>query len=387
MSSHETIDAVLHRAVEEGVAPGIAAGAADRDGNFYEGAFGLRSAAGGAAMSFDSVFRIFSMTKALASIAAAQLMEQGLLDIDKAVEAYAPAFGALQVLEGFDGDTPRLRAPKRKATVRQLMTHTAGLAYQFWNPDTAKYLEVTGNPGFLSGTKNGINYPLTFDPGDRWHYGINTDWLGQVIEGVTGKTLRDVCREQLFKPLGMADTDFECEGSARERLVAVHARGAEGGMSVIALDPPSHPEVYSGGFGLYSTVRDYLRFLRAMLGNGELDGVRILKPETLEIVLANHIGNLPIKKLLTVMPGVSSDAEFFSGHAKIHGLAFMSNTEQIPGTLAPGSQFWAGALNTYFWFDPASDLAGVIMMQFLPFADERALDTLGEFQNAVYASR
>ena len=192
MSSHETINAVLNRAVAAGVAPGIVAGAADRDGIFYEGAFGLQSAAGRDAMKIDSVFRIFSMTKALASIAAAQLMEQGLLDIDKPVEAYAPAFGALQVLEGFDGDSPRLRAPKRKATVRHLMTHTAGLAYQFWNPDTAKYLEVTGNPGFLSGTKNGINYPLTFDPGDRWHYGINTDWLGQVIEGVTGKTLRDV---------------------------------------------------------------------------------------------------------------------------------------------------------------------------------------------------
>ena len=124
-----------------------------------------------------------------------------------------------------------------------------------------------------------------------------------------------------------------------------------------------------------------------MLGNGELDGVRILKQETLEVVLANHIGQLPIKKLMTVMPGISSDAEFFPGHPKTHGLAFMSNTEQIPGTLRAGSQFWAGALNTYYWFDPASDIAGVILMQFLPFADERALDTLGEFQNAVYASR
>ena len=222
MSSHKMIDAMLQRAVEAGVAPGIVAGAADRDGNFYEGAFGLRSVAGREPMMIDSVFRIFSMTKALASIAAAQLMEQGLLDIDAPVETYAPAFGELQVLEGFDGDKPRFRAPKRKATTRHLLTHTAGLAYQFWNPDTAKYLEVTGNPGFLSGTKNGIRYPLTFDPGDRWHYGINTDWLGQVIEGVTGKSLRDVCRDQIFKPLGLADTDFECEGSARQRLVAVH---------------------------------------------------------------------------------------------------------------------------------------------------------------------
>lgn len=381
------VDDLLQRAVAQGVAPGIVAGAASKDGTFYEGVAGLRGSDGAEPMTVDSVFRIFSMTKSIASIAAAQLYERGLLDFDAPVETYAPAFGALQVLEGFDGDTPRLRAPKRKATVRHLMTHTAGLAYQFWNADTAKYLEVTGNPGFLSGTKRGIMYPLTFDPGDKWHYGINIDWLGQVIEGITGKTLAEVCRAEIFAPLKMPDTDFECEGSARRRLVSVHARGADGTMSVIALDPPSHPEVYSGGFGLYSTLRDYLRFLRAILNKGELDGARIIKPETLDYVLRDHTGGLEITKLTTVAPAISSDAEFFPRARKTHNLAFMSNVDQIPGTLSPGSLFWAGALNTFYWLDPSRDLAGVILMQFLPFCDSRAIDTLVGFQKAVYGSR
>jgi methyl acetate hydrolase len=384
--SKAALDYLFQNAVDQGVAPGIVAGVATSGGTIYEGAAGVRASGSEAAITADSVFRIFSMTKAIASIAALQLYERGLLDLDAPVETYAPAFSQLQVIDGFDGDAPRLRAPKRKATVKQLMTHTAGLAYQFWNADTKKYVEVTGNPGFLSGKKLGIMYPLTFDPGDRWHYGINTDWLGQVIEGVTGKTLREVCREQIFAPLSMRDTDFECEGAARDRLVGNHARGEDGTMSVIALDPPSHPEVYGGGYGAYSTLGDYLRFLRAMLNKGELDGVRILKPETLAYALQNHTGDLEMTKLTTVIPQVSSDAEFFPGRAKSHGLAFMTNREAIPGTLSANSHFWAGALNTYYWFDPARDVAGVILMQFLPFADKRALGTLVDFQKAVYAA-
>ena len=384
---HAALNYLLQTAVEQGVAPGIVAGIANSGGTTYEGAAGVRAAGAEQSMTTDAVFRIFSMTKAIASIAALQLYERGLLDLDAPVENYAPAFGQLQVIEGFDGDTPRLRAPKRKATVKHLMTHTAGLAYQFWNADTKKYVEVTGNPGFLSGKKLGIMYPLTFDPGDKWHYGINIDWLGQVIEGVTGKTLREVCREQIFEPLAMPDSDFECEGAARDRLVGNHARGEDGTMSVIALDPPSHPEVYGGGYGAYSTLGDYLRFLRAMLNTGELEGQRILKPETLAYALQNHTGDLEMSKLSTVIPAISSDAEFFPGRAKSHGLAFMANREAIPGTLSANSHFWAGALNTYFWFDPARDVAAVLLMQFLPFADRRALGTLVDFQKAVYAGR
>ncbi len=194
------LDRVLRRSIELGAAAGVVGGAATREGIFYQGAFGKRSAGAAAPMTDDSIFRIFSMTKAVGAVAAAQLLERGELDLDATVQSIVPAFGELQVLEGFDGDTPRLRAPKRKATVRQLMTHTSGLVYEFWNADIAKYLALTGNPGFLSGTKRGIMYPLVFDPGERWDYGIGIDWLGLVIEAVSGKRLDALLPRRDFYP-------------------------------------------------------------------------------------------------------------------------------------------------------------------------------------------
>ena len=379
------IDDVLRQAVGRGAAAGIVAAAATRDGTFYEGAFGKRSVDAPAPMTTDTIFRIFSMTKAVVSVAAVKLAEQGKLDLDAPVERYRPEFAELQVLEGFDGDRPRLRAPKRKATVRQLLTHTSGLVYEFWNANMAKYLAVTGNPSFLSGTKKGIAYPLAFDPGERWDYGVGIDWVGQVVETVSGKRLDAYCYDEIFAPLGMPDTGFECEGEKRSRLTGVHARGADGSLSVIALDPPSNPEIYCAGFALYSTAADYVRFLRMLLNKGSLDGATILKPETVDMALANHIGSLEIGNLVSVAPAITFDAEFFPGMPKGHSLVTLINNEQARGMRSAGSHCWAGALNTFFWFDPKRDIAGVILMQSLPFVDPRAVDVLVDFEKAVYA--
>lgn len=380
------VEEAINRAVASGATVGAVALVANKTGTLFEMAAGRRSAAAPDSITAAGVFRIFSMTKAIASVAAMQLYERGQLDIEAAVETYCPEFARLQVLDGFDGEQPMLRAPKRKATVRHLLTHTSGLAYQFWDVKTKKYLSVTGNPGFLSGQKLGIMYPLTFDPGERWLYGINIDWLGQVIEAVSGKTLRAYCQDEIFTPLAMPDTDFECEGAARDRLATVHARGENGKLDVAALDPPSHPEVYGGGYGAYSTAQDYARFLRMILNNGGLDGVRVLRPETVRFMLQNHTGDMEMAPLKTVMPGVSSDAEFFPRFKKSHSLAMMRTEEPIVNTLAEGSHFWAGALNTYFWVDPARDVAGILLMQHLPFCDRPAVDALVDFQKAVYAS-
>ena len=381
------IDEALKRALATGAAPGLVAAAATRDGIFYEGAFGRRSAAAPEPMTKDTVFRIFSMTKAVASVAAAKLVERGQLHLDAPVESIVPAFGELKVLEGFDGNRPILREPRHKATVRNLATHTSGLVYEFWNANIAKYLQVTGAPNFLSGKKQGLMYPLVFEPGERWDYGIGIDWLGMVIEAVSGKKLDAFCRDEIFTPLGMTDTDFECEGERRNRLVTVHARGADGAMSVISLDPPPHPEIYGGGYGLYSTARDFMQFLLMMLNNGKGNGAEILKPATIDLLLRNQIGELNVGKLTTVIPQISCDAEFFPGMASKHSLMSLINTEPVPGMRAAGSHCWAGALNTYFWFDPARAIAGVILMQFLPFADPQALGALGDFERTVYAGR
>ena len=379
------IDDVLARAADRGACAGVVAAVATPDGTIYEGSFGRRAAGQPTPMTVDTIFRIFSMTKIAGGVAAMKLVERGALDLDAPVEKYCPEFAGLQVLEGFDGDKPILRSPKRKATVRQLMTHTSGLVYEFWNANMAKYLEVTGNPSFLSGKKQGIMYPLAFDPGERWDYGIGIDWLGLVVEAASGKRLDAFCREEIFAPLGMVDTDFECEGSKRDRLTSVHARQPDGSLTVIALDPPSHPEIYCAGFGLYSTARDYVRFLRMLLNRGSLDGATILKPATLDGALANHIGTLEIGNLKTVIPAVSCDAEFFPGMPKRHSLLTLINLEQPRGMRSAGSHCWAGALNTFFWFDPPRAIAAVLLMQSLPFVDPIATDVLVEFEKAVYA--
>jgi len=380
-----TLDDVLASTIAQGAAAGVVGAAATRKGIFYQGASGRRSLEAPAPMKTDSIFRIFSMTKAVAGAAAAKLIENGALDLDATVESILPEFGTLQVLEGFDGEKPILRPARAKATVRQLATHTSGLIYEIWNANLAKYLDLTGRPRFLSGKKMGIMYPLAFDPGSRWDYGIGIDWLGLVIQAVSGKRLDAFCREEIFAPLGMTDTDFECPGEKHARLAGVHVRQDDGTLKAIDFELPSSPEIYCAGHGLYSTASDYMSFLLMLMNEGRYNGAQVLKPATVRLALENHIGGLEVGKLTTVIPAVSYDAEFFPGMAKKHSLATMINVEPAQGMRAAGSHCWAGALNTYFWFDLTNGIAGVILMQSMPFADPKCVDALVAFEKTVYA--
>jgi len=379
------LDRVLKRAIDAGAAAGVVAAAASRENVFYMGAAGRRRIDEDAPMTTDTIFRIFSMTKAIAGVAAAKLVERGLLNLDAPVADILPQFAELPVLEGFEGDTPILRAPRRQATVRQLATHTSGLVYEFWNADIQKYLAVTGRPGFLSGTKLGISYPLVFDPGERWDYGVGIDWLGLVIEKISGERLDVFCRDEIFAPLGMSDTGFECPAEKRSRLASVHRREEDGSLVPITLDPPSSPEVYGAGYGLYSTARDYTAFLMMLLNEGRANGVQILKPATVNYILENHIDDLEVVNLVSVNAAVTCDAEFFPGMIKKQSLLTMINMEPARGMRAAGSHCWAGALNTYFWFDPLNGIAGVVLMQTIPFCDPLCTDVLVDFEKAVYA--
>ncbi len=380
------IDTALEQGVRDGLTPGVVAMAATRDGVAYAGAFGQRGAEDAAPMTADAVFRLFSMTKAIGSLAALKLVEAGSLDLDAAVADILPEFDAVQVLDGFDGDAPRLRAPKSRATVRQLATHTSGAVYEFWSADIARYLRATARPSVLAGTKAALHgYPLAFDPGARWDYGVGIDWLGQVVEAVSGQRIDAFCAEQIFAPLGMADTAFECEGPLRDRLVGAQAATPEG-WKPIPLAPPPHPEVYGMGHCLYGTAGDYLRFLRMILNDGALDGARVLKPETLRLMTKNQIGALDMTPMRTAIPQISADVDLFPGARMKHSIGFALTLDDIPAKRRAGSMGWAGVLNTHYWVDPASDVAGVIMMQHLPFVDARALSLYDAFERAVYAA-
>jgi methyl acetate hydrolase len=359
---------------------------ADRSGVIHASAHGTRGAEGDA-MALDTVFRLFSMTKAVASVAALRLIEEGLLGLDQPVGDILPDFDAVQVLAGFDGDAPILRAPASRATVRQLMTHTAGPVYEMWNANQKKFLKVSGLPRMASGARDAfLAYPLAFDPGTAFGYGVSTDWLGLVVEEVSGERIDAVLRREIFAPLGMDATGVECSPDMGARLAGAYIHGPDG-FKAADITPPDQPEVYCMGQALYGSAGDYLRFLQMLMGGGALDGARVLSEDGAARMLAAETPGIEIGGFGSVMPGGSASVDFFPGLAKSHSLGFLRVDEDVPGMRRAGSCGWAGLMNTHCWVDPASGIAAVLMLQHLPFMDPAAQATYDAFERAVYAER
>ncbi|MEM7301696.1 MAG: serine hydrolase domain-containing protein [Pseudomonadota bacterium] len=375
------MDDVLSGAVAAGDVPFVVAMAGNSAGVTYSGAAG--QAADGRAAAEDTAFRIFSMTKAVGSVAAMILIDRGKLSMDTPVADILPAWNELQVLDGWDGDTPRLRPQKTTATVRHLATHTSGMEYEFWNPDMAKYLEVTEAAPILSGMKAGLMYPLMTDPGTRWGYGPSLDWLGQVVEAVDGRSIVEFCQQEIFDPLGMADTAFEPDALA-DRLADVSIRGEDGKFGPFEIAPPPQPEFYGMGHALYSTAPNYLTFIRMVLNKGELNGSRILSEGAVAEMTSDQMQGLHFEHMVTAAPPLTADVQMPAGTT--HSFAFVRAESDVPGARRAGTQSWAGVCNTHYWIDPASDVAAVIMTQSLPFVEEPYMRTYQAYEKAIYAS-
>src|SRR5712691_1027391 len=379
-------DQALERAVAAGEVAGVVALAADDQGVIYEGAYGKRAADAEAPMTVDTVVWIASMTKAITSVAAMQLVEQGRITLDEPISNHLPEVSAVQVLDGFDeAGAPKLRPARRPITLRNLLTHTAGFTYDIWNSDMIRYQEHASVPGIIECKKVTLNTPLVFDPGERWEYGINIDWVGQTVERLSGQRLEEYFREHIFAPLGMRDSGFVIGAEQRQRLAGMHVRLPDGLLQVVPFELTQEPEFYMGGGGLYSTGPDYLRFLRMLLGEGQLDGTRILAADTVAEMGKNQIGDLTVGLLKSCVPGSSNDAEFFPGMPKKWGLGYMITTLEAPTSRSAGSLAWAGLANTYYWLDPDRRVTGVILTQILPFADPAALRAFEQFERASYA--
>ncbi len=382
------VDQVLERAVAAGEVPGVVALAADHQGVVYEGAFGQREIGKGPEMTLDTVFWIASMTKAVTSVAAMQLVEEGKLELDEPLGRLLPELASLQVLEGFDAvGAPRLRPAKRPITLRHLLTHTAGFTYDIFNADMGRYQEYHGIPSIIECKNVTLRTPLVCDPGDRWEYGTNIDWVGKAVESVSGQSLEDYLREHIFTPLGMMDTGFVLKPEQRARLASMHQRHPDGSLEAIAFEMPQQPEFFMGGGGLSSTGPDYLTFLQMLLHDGRFNDAQVLRPETVAEMAKNQIGDLTVGALKSAIPAYSNDAEFFPGMVKKWGLGYLITMEDAPTGRSSGSVAWAGLFNTYFWIDPTKQLAGVILMQILPFADDPAFRLFEEFERAIYAGR
>ncbi len=382
------IDALLLDGVERGAVPGVAAVVVDPTYVRYEGAFGERELASGADMTVDTVGAIFSMTKAITAAAAMQLVERGSLQLDAPASDVCAALADRQVLTGFDGDgQPILRPAASPPTLRQLLTHTSGFGYELFNADVVRWHEVTGTLGLVANGPEMLTAPLVSDPGTRWEYGIGIDWVGAMIEAVSGQRLGEYFAEHLTGPLAMADTSYVPTASMSERVATMHVRLPDGSLMVFPLPAPEPDGHQGGGAGLFGTMGDFARFIRMILRDGELDGVRVLAPETVQQMCVNQMGDLRVEPLISAMPQLTNDAELFPGQPKSWGMSFQINEGPAPTGRAAGTLMWAGLANSYFWIDRATGLGGAYLSQILPFADAGSLGLFTEFETAVYSAQ
>jgi methyl acetate hydrolase len=375
---------VLRDAVERGDVPGVIGALTDRDETIYRGAFGERRLGQGVPMTFDTVTYLASMTKPITATAAMQLVEQGKLELDVPISRWVPDAAKLQVLDGWDQGEPVLRAPSGEVTLRHLMTHTSGFAYDLWDPDLERYMKLKKVPALDSGEEAAFYPPLMFDPGERWEYGISIDWIGKLVEVVSGQSLGTYMQENIFAPLGMSSTGYRISPDMDARRASTHQRGPDGTLEPTDWVRQQEPLLESGGGGLYSTAGDYLKFVRMILNDGSGNGNQVLKPETVELMSRNAMGDIRVTMLETTNPSRSLDAEFFPGLPKSWGLSFMINEETAPTGRPAGSLAWAGIQNTFFWIDRSTGLGGVYLTQILPFVDEKALAVFYDFETAVY---
>jgi len=372
------IDEAMRGAVARKEVAGVVVMAADRKGIIYQGAFGVADIAEARPLKLDALFRIASMTKAVTSTAAMQLVEQGRFAIEDPVEKYLPEFAKLAVFDSFDGATGayRVRPATKAVTVRHLLTHTSGLGYAFTNPTVRDFKPRAGEEYPVG--------PLVFESGEHWLYSTSTDWVGRLVEKVSGQSLEDYFRQHIFTPLGMADTFYFVPKDKEARLVTVNRRIADGSIVKESVQPPTSGFTPIGGGGLSSTAYDYLRFTRALLNGGELDGARILSAGTVALMEQNHIGAVGVPAQKTALPERSDDFSFIADGRDKWGLGFLVTADAVPGKRSAGSLSWGGINNTYYWLDPTRGITGVILMQFLPFADRKALALYDAFERGVY---
>jgi methyl acetate hydrolase len=227
---------------------------------------------------------------------------------------------------------------------------------------------------------------LLFDPGERWEYGSNIDWCGQVVEAITGKRLGDVFKERIFAPLGMNETSFTLTPAMRERLAGMHQRNADDSLKPLDFELPADPEIHMGGHGLYATVGDYMRFIRMWLNDGDGENGRVLKPETVKMAAVNGLGDKKIKMLPGVIPSLSNDAEFFPGLSKSWAYTFMVNDDEAPTGRPAGALGWAGLANLFYWIDRQNGFGGFWATQILPFGDPVSFGGYVDFEKAFYNS-
>ena len=364
------LDSALSEGLKRYKVPAVAAAISTADGTVYSAAFG--------AAKTDSIFGIASMTKAITTTAALQLVEQRKVTLDEPVGKHLPALAKLDVLEGFDASgQPRLRPAKKAVTLRTLLSHTSGFAYDTWDENLLRYTKAVQTPPAVP--------PLMTEPGTRWEYGTSVDWAGRLVEAVSGENLEAYFQKHILRPLGMKDTSYILAAGKFERKVSNWYRQPDGSLKEEPRVPPVPPTSFNGGGGLLSTTADYLQFTRMILNHGvSAEKRRILQAKSVAMMMANQTGELGAGKMKSYRTERSVDVDFHPGVDDRFTFGFLLNTRAYDGGRSAGSLAWAGLYNTFYWIDPKRSMCAVIMMQFLPFCDAAAMGMLRDFERAVY---
>ena len=372
------ISRYLEEAVDEGRVPGIVALVTDGDGVLYHEAFGKQNVAADFDMDQDTIFRMFSLTKPITSVAVMMLVEEGLIGLDAPVSDYLPELADLEVMDEVDleAGTFSSRPAAEAVTIRQLLTHTSGFGYAWSDPILFR---------FLAPNQSATELPLLHEPGEYWTYGESTRVLGEVVEAASGQLLETFLRNRIFRPLGMDDTGYVVREDAYPRLVTTHRRESGSLVETPNPEPPIYFEI-RGDSRLTSTASDYASFLRMLLNRGGGSTARLLNADTVLLMSENQIGNLRVELQSIADPAVSRPFPLGAGR-DTYGLGFqITEPGGGPDTRSPGSYSWSGLQNTHFWVDPVEDIGALIFMQVLPFYDEAAIDVLQGFEQRVYQS-
>jgi len=381
----QQISDILERGVAQGDVAGACAQVVGPRGVVAEASAGRRSLDGEEEMTPGTVCWLASMTKPVTGVAALQLVERGLLELDAPASEIIPWLGEVGVLEGFDPrGRPRIRPARGVMTLRNLLTHTSGFGYEIWNPDLLGFAEAEAQAIWEGGEHPDFRMPLVFDPGERWCYGVGIDHVGRMVEAASGTGLGDYTRMNIFEPLGMPSTGFAVTPDMKGRMAGMHRRTPSGDLETMEQDVEEEPSFEMGGSGLYGTVEDYARFLQMLLNDGRAADRRLLRPETVRQMAANNMGEHRVTPLRTAMPEISGDLEFFPGVDKSWGLTFQINEAPLPTGRPAGGLMWAGIANTFFWLDLANRVAGVYASQLYPFGDRRTYGLFLEVETAVY---
>lgn len=359
-------------AVRRGLASGVVTLVLNRDGILYENATGKRDVAHNAGLNMDAIFRIASMTKPITTVAMLMLLEEGKATLDDPVSKYLPAFANRPVLVE---KTHATRPAKRPITIRHLLSHTSGLGYAFSDPTVLQLVNAT--------MKSETDLPLLHDPGEKWTYSPATYVAGKVVEKISGQPLDVFLRTRIFEPLKMVDTAYKVPASKVSRVITIHYR--QGAKLVEAPNEAVQESVVRGDSGLYSTVRDYNRFLRMLLNGGTLEDAKILSAQSVAMMGQNQIGEIFIRTQPDALHVSTKPFPIGAGKDKF-GLGFQiqSADTALAQFRSPGSLSWAGIYNTHFWIDPKREIAAIVLMQVLPFYDGGAIKVLRDIEEVIY---